>query len=58
LFEEGIRILEYTVDPIHSELLDAMESYVVHLKKLGKTDLARDVSEDIQRFRSRTMHEY
>ncbi len=58
LFEEGIRVLEYTVDPIHTELLDAMESYVVHLKKVGNTDLAEAVTTDIQRFRARNVHAY
>ncbi|MBA3859897.1 MAG: hypothetical protein C0507_23555 [Cyanobacteria bacterium PR.3.49] len=58
LFEEGIRILEYTVDPIHAELLEALESYVVHLNKVGKTDLAHAVSADIQRFRNRNLHKY
>ncbi|MDZ4836361.1 MAG: tetratricopeptide repeat protein [Candidatus Melainabacteria bacterium] len=53
LFEEGIRNLEYTMDPIHPELLDAMESYVVHLKKVGKTEQAIEINADIQRFKER-----
>lgn len=53
LFEEGIRILEYSMDPIHSELIDAMEAYVIHLKKIGMTEKAQEVQNDIVMFRKR-----
>ncbi|MBX9693848.1 MAG: tetratricopeptide repeat protein, partial [Cyanobacteria bacterium] len=58
LFEEGIRTLEYTVDPIHKELIEALESYVIHLGKMGQTDKAEQVSSDIKRFKSRKTHRF
>lgn len=53
LFEEGIRTLEYTVDPIHEELLVALESYIVHLEKVGKSEQAMAIRKDVERFRAR-----
>jgi tetratricopeptide (TPR) repeat protein len=53
LFEDGVRILQYTVDPIHSELIDAMEAYVRHLKKIGNIEKAETVTSEIERFKSR-----
>jgi len=53
LFEDGVRILEYTMDPIHPELIVAMEDYLKHLKKVGKTEKAEQVMSDINRFKMR-----
>lgn len=53
LFEEGVRILEYTVDPIHSELIEAMEAYVRHLRKIGNIEKAQEVTNGIEMFKSR-----
>lgn len=53
LFEEGVRTLTYTVDPIHEELIEAMESYIVHLEKVGKSEQARAIKQDVERFRAR-----
>ncbi|MBI2812442.1 MAG: tetratricopeptide repeat protein [Candidatus Melainabacteria bacterium] len=53
LFEEGIRTLEYTVDPVHEELLDALESYVVHLEKVGKSEQAMAIQHNVEKFRAR-----
>jgi tetratricopeptide (TPR) repeat protein len=53
LFEEGIRTLQYTMDPVHHELIEALESYVVHLHKTGQTERAAEVASDIVRFEER-----
>jgi tetratricopeptide (TPR) repeat protein len=53
LFEEGIRTLQYTMDPIHHELIEALESYVTHLRKTGQTEKAAQVASDIVRFEKR-----
>lgn len=58
LFEEGIRILEYTVDPIHTELIDVMEAYVRHLKKIGNLEQAEKVTNDIAMFKRRNKRQF
>jgi hypothetical protein len=56
LFEEGIRILGYTLDPVHNELLDAMESYVAHLMKVGKSEQAAEIESEIKQLKERRTH--
>lgn len=58
LFEEGVRVLEYTMDPIHPELIEAMENYLRHLKKVGNMEKARQVMSDIKRFKMRDTKTY
>lgn len=58
LFEEGIRTLEYTMDPVHHELIEALESYVKHLRKTGQTEKAEEVASQIGRFKSRNHRRY
>lgn len=53
LFEKGVRILEYSLDPIHEELIDVMEAYLTHLKKRGNTEKIREVTNDIESFKKR-----
>lgn len=53
LFEEGIRMLRYTMDPVHEGLIEAMESYAIHLVKVGKDEQARAIKHDIQEFKAR-----
>lgn len=53
LFEKGVRILEYSLDPIHEELIDVMEAYLTHLKKVGNTEKIQEVASDIERFKKR-----
>lgn len=53
LFDKGIQILEYSIDPIHSELIDAMEAYLIHLRKVGRTEKAQEVESDIETFKKR-----
>lgn len=58
LFEEGIRNLEYTMDPIHKEFGEALASYVIHLRKTGQTDKAQQVSSEIENFKKRKTHDH
>lgn len=53
LFDAGIRILEYTVDPAHEELMDALENYMTHLRKTGQTERLKEISHDIELFKKR-----
>lgn len=55
LFEQGVQILEYTMDPIHPELIEAMEAYLTHLKKVGNTERAHEVMSDIEMFKKRNL---
>lgn len=49
LFDEGIRTLEYMVDPAHEELTDVLDSYMTHLKKVGRLE----VQDDVELFKKR-----
>lgn len=51
LFDDSVRILEYTVDPAHKELFEAFEAYLHHLKKVGRIEKAKEVEADIKRIR-------
>jgi tetratricopeptide (TPR) repeat protein len=53
LFDEGIHILEYTVDPGHEELMEALENYMTHLRKTGQTERLKEISHDIELFKKR-----
>ena len=52
LFDEGIRILEYTMDPVHPELIEAMEGYLKHLRKVGRTERVQEIVGDIEGFKN------
>lgn len=56
LFESGVRILEYTVDPLHEELMDALDNYMTHLRKTGRTERLQEIAGDIERFKKRRNH--
>ena len=53
LFEKGVRILEYSMYPMHEELIDVMEAYLAHLKKRGNTEKIQEVASDIEGFKKR-----
>lgn len=53
LFDAGIRILEYTVDPAHEELMAALENYMTHLRKTGQIERLEQISHDIELFKKR-----
>lgn len=54
LFDAGIRILEYTVDPAHEELMEALENYMTHLRKTGQNEQLQEIAGDIESFKRRS----
>lgn len=54
LFDSGIHILEYTLDPAHEELIDALENYMTHLRKTGRTERLQEIAGDVERFKRRS----